>query len=77
MARVFRSVLAVAVEPGRGPACLDEMAEYLVDLDGIHDHSEDLHRAAALGTLKGINLVDLKAGLKTDSAYITAYMEIF
>ena len=59
MARVFRSVLALAVEPARRPACLDEMVQDLVHFHWIHDHGEDLHRAAALGTLKRIHLIDL------------------
>ena len=53
MAGVFQSVLAVAVEPWRRPACVDEMVEDLVDFHGVHDDRKDLHRAAALGTLKG------------------------
>ena len=58
MARVFRSVLAVAVEPGRRPACLDEVAEDLLHFQRVHDHGDDSHGSAASVALKRIHLID-------------------
>ena len=52
--RVWRSF-----ESRRRPTGFDEMAEDLVHFHRVHDDGEDLHRAAALGTLQRIHLVDL------------------